>query len=151
MQPTQASVARRVLDPMLAGVPLHVALVDVALEPGFPPVQAAPVAEVQPPADEIRLDREFIALLRANLQAASQHVALGHKARSFRECSRAACQDAAKLIPQLDEVEPGATDAELEAILDRVLAALEQTLPQAPAVRTGFTRGGTSWSAPMAK
>ena len=144
MQPTQTPVTRRVLGPMLAGVPL---------EPGFPPVQATPVAEVQPPVKEveIQLDREFIALLRANLHAASQHVALGHEGGSFRECSRAACQDAARLIPQLDEVEPSATDVELEAILDRVLAALEQRLPQRLAARPGFARGGTSWSVPMAE
>ena len=144
MQPIQTPMTRPVLGPMLVHAPLDLEL---------PPLKAVPVVEIPPPVKEVenQLDRELISLLRANLHAASQHVALGHEGRSFRECSRASCQDAARLIPQLDEVEPSATDAELEAILDRVLAALQQSLPQAPAVRTGFVRGGTSWSAPMAK
>ena len=137
MQQALSPVTRRVLGSMLVNAPLDIELV--------------PVPEVQPPAAEVQLDRELIALLRANLHAAAQHAALGHQEASFRECSRPSCIDAARLIPQLDEIDPGATDAELDAVLDRVLAGLEESLPEVPRGRARFARGGTSWSAPMAK
>ena len=59
--------------------------------------------------------------LQANLHAAAQHAALGHKAPTFRDCSRPMCRDAANLIGQPMASEPGATDAELDAIFQRLL------------------------------
>lgn len=109
-----------------------------------------PVPQVQAP-QPVEIDREFVALLRANLHAASQHVAMGHEGASFRSCSRPCCIDAARLIPQLEDLEAAATDAELDGILDRVLAALEESLPEAPAARPRPARGGTSFAAPMAE
>ena len=127
-------VTRRVLGPLFA-------------YPSF--VAVVPEAEVQapPPAPPVEIDREFVALLRANLHAAAQHAALGHEGRSFRACARPSCIDAAKLIPQLEELEAAATDAELDEVLDRVLAALEESLPARPRV----ARGGTFHAVPMAK
>lgn len=125
-----------------------------ATRPDFGPMMIGSSLDVefQPAAKvEVRVDREFFALLRANLHAASHHAAMGHEGASFRQCSRAACQDAAKLIPQLEDVDLGATDAEQDALLDRVLAALEESLPAAPRTRTMLARGGTSFFAPMAK
>lgn len=115
MQHSVSPVTRRVLLPLLA-------------DPSF---DVIPEPEVQGP-QPVAIDREFIALLRANLHAASQHVALGHEGPSFRGCTRSSCIDAAKLIPQLEELELAATDAELDEVLDRVLAALEQSLPEPP-------------------
>lgn len=116
--------------------------------PSFATVE--PVPEVEAP-QPVEIDREFVALLRANLHAASQHVAMGHEGASFRGCTRPCCIDAARLIPQLEELEAAATDAELDQILDRVLAALEQSLPEAPAARVRIPRGGTSYAVPMAE
>lgn len=70
-------------------------------------------------------ENELVPILRENLHAASQHVAMGHDAASFRDCGHPACQDAANLIPELEVMEEGATDAELDRIFDRVQAALE--------------------------
>jgi len=72
-------------------------------------------------SDAARSDPDFLRTVRENLHAASRHVELGHEARSFRECSRPMCRDARNMIPSL-ELEPGATDAELDAILERALA-----------------------------
>lgn len=125
----------RVLGPLFAGL-------------SFGTVEPVPEVQAPPP---VEIDREFIALLRANLHAASQHVAMGHPGASFRGCPRPCCMDAAKLIPQLEELEAAASDAELDEILDRVLAALEMSLPEAPAPRTRLPRGGTSYAVPMAE
>lgn|GEM_PF-2206246 len=65
-------------------------------------------------------DLVFFRTVRENLNAAAWHAEMGHEAPSFRECSRPMCRDARNLIPSL--VQPGATDAELHAIFDRVLA-----------------------------
>lgn len=65
-------------------------------------------------------DLVFFRTVHANLNAAAQHAEMGHEAQSFRECSHSMCQDARKLIPSL--AEPGATDAELNAIFERALA-----------------------------
>jgi hypothetical protein len=51
----------------------------------------------------------------------------GHKASSFRECSRPSCRNASNLIPYPVVIEPGVTDTDLEAIFQRVVtAALEE-------------------------
>lgn len=109
------------------------------IDPGLlPPAEVVPRARTQPS----HLDVE---VLRANLHAAARHVALGHEGPSFRECSRPACREAANLIPFLEEIEPGATDAELDAILDRVQAALEQGMqPITPRSMPKAARGSTT-------
>lgn len=122
MQHSVSLVTRRVLLPLLA-------------DPSF----VVPEPEVQEPRP-VAIDREFVALLRANLHAAAQHAAMGHEGPSFRGCLRPSCIDAAKLIPQLEELEPAATDAELDEVLDRVLAALEQSLPARPRPARGGSR-----------
>ena len=116
MQQSLSPATLRVLGPLFADPSFHVVVPE-------PEVQAPPPVEI---------DREFIALLRANLHAAAQHAAMGHEGPSFRGCTRPSCQDAARLIPQLEELEQAPTDAELDMVLDRVLAALEQSLPEAP-------------------
>lgn len=110
MQSSLYTVARDSLN-VLASVP-----VDVDLHPARPPVAKA---------------ADFFALLRSNLHAAALHAAMGHEGPRFRECPLPACLDAANLIPQLEEVEPGTTDAELGTILDQVLAELETSLLKA--------------------
>ena len=60
-------------------------------------------------------------VLHANLHAAVQHVALGHEAPTFRACSRPMCRDAAIMIAEPMPNEPGATDAELDAIFHRLI------------------------------
>ena len=116
MQQSLSPATLRVLGPLFAA-------------PSFDVVVPEPEVQAPPP---VEIDREFIALLRANLHAASQHTALGHEGPGFRACTRPCCMDAAKLIPQLEELELAATDAELDEVLDRVLAALEQSLPEPP-------------------
>ncbi|HYN20148.1 MAG TPA: hypothetical protein VE078_04250 [Thermoanaerobaculia bacterium] len=71
------------------------------------------------------VDADLVPLLRENLRAASQHLAMGHQSESFRECLRPGCLDAANLIPHLDSVQEGASDGELDRIFDRVQAALD--------------------------
>jgi len=66
---------------------------------------------------------DFQTIVRANLRAASQHAALGHKAPSFRQCPHVSCKDASNLVPHLVAAELGVTDAELDAILGRAPAA----------------------------
>jgi len=70
---------------------------------------------------ETKSDPDFLRTVRANLQAASRHIQLGHRVQSFRDCSHPACRDAANLIPSL-EMEKGATEEELDAIFERALA-----------------------------
>ena len=130
MQQSLSPATLRVLGPLFAA----------------PSSDVVPEPEVQGP-QPVDIDREFIALLRANLHAAAQHAAMGHEGPSFRACARPSCIDAAKLIPQLEELEAAATDAELDEVLDRVLAALEESLPARPRV----ARGGTFHAVPMAK
>jgi hypothetical protein len=60
-------------------------------------------------------------VLHANLHAAVQHVALGHEAPTFRDCSRPMCRDAANMIAEPMPNEPGATEAELDAIFHRLI------------------------------
>ncbi|HEY6552632.1 MAG TPA: hypothetical protein VI669_04715 [Vicinamibacteria bacterium] len=109
MQSSLYTVARDSLD-VLASVSF-----DVDLYPERPVAKAA----------------DFFALLRSNLHAGALHAAMGHEGSRFRECPRPACLDAARLIPRLEEVEPGTTDAELGTILDQVKAELETSLLKA--------------------
>lgn len=76
---------------------------------------------------------DFFRLLRSNLDAAGLHAAMGHAGPRFRECDRPACLDAAQMIPRMEEIEPGATDAELGTMLKEVLAELESNLLKAGA------------------
>lgn len=86
-----------------------------------------PVAQTAPEAlVEARLDAMFLDTLRANVHASARHAALGHTGPSFRECSGAACREAAKLLPDLDPGQGSATDAEMLAILAEVLTSLER-------------------------
>jgi hypothetical protein len=130
MQPLQSPSASRVFGPFLVPFELDVA----------PVPEAAPVPEIKRPPVEAEppVDEEFIQLLRANLQAAAQHTALGHEGTSFRECSRPGCRDAAMLIPSLEHVEVGATDADLEVVVNRVLDELETNPPKPIAARTSL-------------
>lgn len=77
----------------------------------------------EPPlvGSEAKSDPDFLRAVRANLQAASRHIQLGHRVQSFRDCSHPACRDAANLVPSL-EIEKGATEEELDAIFERALA-----------------------------
>jgi hypothetical protein len=81
-----------------------------------------PATRTEPPlaSNEARSDHVFLRIVRANLHAAALHAELGHEARTFRECSYSACRDAVKLVPSLS-VEPGMTDAHLDAIFQRAL------------------------------
>jgi hypothetical protein len=82
-----------------------------------------PAVWSEPPlvGNEAKSDPDFLRAVRANLQAASRHIQLGHRVQSFRDCSHPACRDAANLIPSL-EMEKGATEEELDAIFERALA-----------------------------
>jgi hypothetical protein len=92
-----------------------------ALELVPPMAQVAPEALVEAPSDSA-----FLATFRANLQASVRHAVLGHTGSSFRECTGAACREAAIMIPEMESLEMMATDEELEAILNEVLTALEK-------------------------
>lgn len=82
-----------------------------------------PAVWSEPPlvGSEAKSDPDFLRAVRANLQAASRHIQLGHRAQSFRDCSHPTCRDAANLVPSL-EIEKGATEEELDAIFERALA-----------------------------
>ena len=110
MQPNLYTVARESLN-VVTGVSLN-----VDPDPISPPVAKAAKAA------------NFFALLWSNLHAAALHAAMGHEGSRFQECPRPACLDAAQLIPPMEEIEPGATDAELAAILDQALAEEEASL-----------------------
>ncbi|HEX5718103.1 MAG TPA: hypothetical protein VF179_18220 [Thermoanaerobaculia bacterium] len=87
-----------------------------------PPVaQAVPEAVVEAPSEGV-----FLATFSANLQASVRHAALGHAGASFRECTAAACREAAMMIPELESIQTAATDDEVETILDELLASLEK-------------------------
>ena len=121
MQQSPSSFTRRVLDIPPAVVWLEV---DLALS------RTAPVPEI-----EGEPDRLFLATVRENLYAAVLHAALGHTGPSFRECTGAACREAAIMIPEVEPLAMAATDEELDVILDEVLTALEKE--------------GTPYSAPI--
>ena len=86
--------------------------------------EVEPAPAVRPEA-KTGSDPLFLDTLRANLHAAAQHAALGHKGSSFRDCCGASCIEAANLIPEL-EPKQSATDAELDSVLDQVLLSLER-------------------------
>jgi hypothetical protein len=86
--------------------------------------KSSAILTTQPPAaPEPEPGPDFRSIVRANLRAAAQHAALGHKAPSFRRCPHASCKDANNLVPHLVPAELGVTDAELDAILGRAPAA----------------------------
>src|SRR5690349_21321294 len=115
MQPNLYTVARESPN-VLAGASLNVNL---------DPPAVSPLTGVA----------DFFALLRSNHHAAALHAAMRHERPSFRECSRPACLDAGRMIPQLEGMEPGATDAELGTFLEQVLAELETSFRQAAMVQ----------------
>ncbi|HVG07048.1 MAG TPA: hypothetical protein VNM67_05040 [Thermoanaerobaculia bacterium] len=104
-------------------------------------------ADLYPAMPSMAEATDFFALLQANLHAAAQHTAMGHEGLRFRECPRPACLGAAQLICPLEDVEPGATDAELSTMLDQVMAELAASLVEATVVQ--MRSGGTSYIAPM--
>ena len=121
--PNNPSLVASILRPFIP------ALTGRGLEDEYRPVERPAPAQVEPPpvSAETQPSLEFKAVVRANLHAAAQHVTLGHKGPSFRECSRPSCRNASNLIPYPVVVEPDVTEAELEAILQRLVsAALEE-------------------------
>jgi hypothetical protein len=129
--PSLVASLLRSLDPALIGI-RH----EEEPGPAMRPVPAPAEAQAGP---------DFKATVRANIHAAAQHVMRGHKAASFRECSRPSCRNASNLIPYPVVVKAGATDAELEAIFQRVVtAALEEVATHPIAAET--SHGG--WDEP---
>ncbi len=115
--PSLVASLLRALDPALI-----VSRQNAEYSPAMRPAPVKPSASA-----EAQSGLEFKAVVRANIHAAAQHVLRGHKALSFRECSRPSCRNASNLIPYPVVVEPGATDAELEEVFQRVVtAALEE-------------------------
>jgi hypothetical protein len=98
------------LDPMLIGAFLEEESAPAArLEPVQVEPKVAP-ALAKPAIVETRPGPDFSDILRANLQAAAQHAALGHEGASFRECSRPSCRNASNLIPHPVAAEPESRD-----------------------------------------
>lgn len=89
-------------------------------------VERAPSRTARLPEVQTGSDSLFLETLRANLHAAARHAALGHKESSFRQCSAPACVEAANMLPDLATTHSAATDAELDAAFDKVLATLER-------------------------
>jgi hypothetical protein len=116
-QPFSSSKAR-LLEGLLAGAVLEEM------------IQSRPVRRIEPTLAgvEARIGGDFVAILRENLRAASQHAAMGHESPSFRECPHPMCCDAANLISYLPGGEAGANDADLDAVFERVLTALDYGL-----------------------
>ncbi|HWN44986.1 MAG TPA: hypothetical protein VNW71_22370 [Thermoanaerobaculia bacterium] len=85
-----------------------------------------PVAQAAAPEAVVESNGIFLATFRANLQASVRHAALGHAGTSFRECTGAACREAAIMIPELESLAMAATDDELDVILGDVLTSLEK-------------------------
>lgn len=96
--------------------------------------------DLYPAMSSITRAADFFKVLRSNLDAGAMHAAMSHAGPRFRECPRPACLDAAQLIPAMEEIEPGATDAELRTMLAEVLAELESSLEAG---------GSRSYAAPM--
>ena len=133
--PSLVASLLRSLDPSLIGI-RHEDEPGPALRPVPAPAELPSEAQAGP---------DFKATVRANIHAAAQHVMRGHKAASFRECSRPSCRNASNLIPYPVVVEAGASDADLEAIFQRVVtAALEEVAANPIAVDTAS--GG--WNEP---
>lgn len=112
MQISLYTVARDSLN-VLVGAPFN-----VDLSPAMPSVTKA---------------AEFFTILQSNLNAAALHAALSHEGPRFRDCPRSSCLDAVQMIPQLEGIGPDATDAEVNTVLDRVMAELEANLLQVTA------------------
>jgi hypothetical protein len=113
---------------------LDPALIGRQEEEDFIPSERPASAEL---SAEAQTGPDFKSIVRANLRAAAQHVMRGHKAASFRECSRPSCRNASNLIPYPVFIEPGVTDTELEAIFQRVVtAALEEVAANPVSVET---------------
>lgn len=89
--PPPVATLHRPLDPALAGS---------RQEDKFGPVaHPAPAQAETPVSAETQPGPDFKEIVRANLQADSQHATLGHEGPSFRECSRPSCRNASNLIP----------------------------------------------------
>jgi hypothetical protein len=97
-----------------------------------PAVRPTPVS-TEPTGAETQSAPDFKTVVRANLRAAAQHILRGHTGRSFRECSRPACRNASNLIPYPVVVKPGVTDADLEAIFQRVVTTALEEMAADPA------------------
>ena len=113
-----------------------------------PALRLAPARQM-PTSGETQPGSEFKSIIRANLHAASQHILRGHKARSFRECSRPSCRNASNLIPhpvlvEKGVTEKGVTDADLEVISQRVITAVLEEVAANPL--SGRTPDG--WNEP---
>ena len=91
--------------------------------------------DVDPAMPSVTKAADFFTLLQSNLNAAALHAAMGHEGPRFRDCPRPACLDAVQVIPRLEGLELDATDAEMNTILDQVMAELETNLLQAAAAR----------------
>jgi hypothetical protein len=116
------------ISPSLPHDPLETLLVQRFLDeaarrtrPALTDLVTAIWSEPQLLGNEQKSAPDFLRTVRANLQAASRHIQLGHGMQSFRDCSHPTCRDAANLIPGL-EIEREATEEELDAIFDRALA-----------------------------
>ena len=91
--------------------------------------------DLNPAMPSVTQAADFFTLLQSNLNAAALHADMDHEGPRFRDCPRPACLDAVQMIPRLEGLESDATDAEMNRILDRVLAELETNLLQVAAVR----------------
>ncbi len=124
---------------------LLASLLDPALLIGKQEAECAPAAVSPAPAEpppasaEARPGPDFRAIVRANLRAAARHVMRNHPGPSFRECSRPACRNASNLIPYPAVVKPDVTDADLEAIFQRVVTtALEEIAANPGSIEVAF-------------
>ena len=108
-------------------------------EAGRDPAAMRPAPAPAEPSSEAGPGLDFRAVVRANLRAAARHVMRSHRGPSFRQCSRPSCRNASDLIPYPVVVEAGVTDAELEALFQRVVtAALEEVAANPALIETGW-------------
>jgi len=91
--------------------------------------------DVDPAMPSVTKAADFFTLLQSNLNAAALHAAMGHEGPRFRDCPWSACLDAVQMIPRLEGLAVDATDAEMNSVLDHVMAELETNLLQAAAIR----------------
>jgi hypothetical protein len=119
--PSSVSVASpHSFDSMLIGASL-----EEEAGPVVNPALAAAPVEPPPAIPQMDLSAHFRAILRSNLRAAAQHIALGHEGPTFRQCHHGSCRDGSNLVPHLVATDLGITDAELDALFNRAPAALE--------------------------
>ena len=129
--PSRPSLLASLLDPTLL-----IGRQEVESDPA--PTRPAP-AEPPSSSAEVRPSLDFKAVVRANLRAAARHILRNHPGPSFRECLRPSCRNANDLIPYPAVVKPGVTEAELEAIFQRVVTAVLEELAANPAaIETAF-------------